>query len=187
MKTVRKVLALAGASALAVAAAPAFAAVTINWSPQTTDTGSISDFDTAAQTFASVFANTLKFNFDAASLYGSGYFHNHGAGTGFTISAIVNGTNQQIFASGPLGGADQALQSFGTISFAGGNVTGISLQSDSFIGNAFHGFASRQTFTLDSTAAAVPEPATWAMMILGFGLVAMAMRKRQSTTVRYAF
>ncbi len=36
--------------------------------------------------------------------------------------------------------------------------------------------------------AAVPEPATWAMMLLGFGLVGAAMRRRQQRqTVRYSF
>jgi len=34
---------------------------------------------------------------------------------------------------------------------------------------------------------AVPEPATWAMMIVGFGLVGSAMRRRQRQTVRYSF
>jgi hypothetical protein len=35
---------------------------------------------------------------------------------------------------------------------------------------------------------AVPEPATWAMMLIGFGLVGFAMRKRSSlrTTTTYA-
>lgn len=33
---------------------------------------------------------------------------------------------------------------------------------------------------------AVPEPATWAMMILGFGLVGGAMRRRTRQTVSYA-
>jgi hypothetical protein len=38
-------------------------------------------------------------------------------------------------------------------------------------------------------ASAVPEPATWGMMILGFGLVGVLMRRRKSnvrTTVRFA-
>jgi hypothetical protein len=34
---------------------------------------------------------------------------------------------------------------------------------------------------LKGGAAAVPEPATWAMMILGFGLVGMAVRRRPNT------
>jgi len=33
---------------------------------------------------------------------------------------------------------------------------------------------------------AVPEPATWAMMILGFGLVGGAMRRKRQVTVAYA-
>jgi hypothetical protein len=34
--------------------------------------------------------------------------------------------------------------------------------------------------------APVPEPAAWALMILGFGLIGAAMRRRVRTTVRYA-
>lgn len=33
----------------------------------------------------------------------------------------------------------------------------------------------------------VPEPATWAMMILGLGFVGAMMRRKQSATVRYRF
>lgn len=45
------------------------------------------------------------------------------------------------------------------------------------------------TFTLLSQSAAVPEPATWAMMLLGFGLVGGALRHRQrrQADVRFAF
>ena len=34
--------------------------------------------------------------------------------------------------------------------------------------------------------AAVPEPATWGLMILGFGLIGGALRRRQKVAVRYA-
>lgn len=34
--------------------------------------------------------------------------------------------------------------------------------------------------------AAVPEPSTWALLILGFGLIGAAMRRRDAPTVRYA-
>jgi hypothetical protein len=37
-----------------------------------------------------------------------------------------------------------------------------------------------------STVPGIPEPATWAMMILGFGVVGSAMRRRTPVTVRYA-
>lgn len=46
-------------------------------------------------------------------------------------------------------------------------------------GGSYSGF-------LSYTAAAVPEPANWAMMIAGFGIVGAAMRRRARTKVRYA-
>jgi hypothetical protein len=39
------------------------------------------------------------------------------------------------------------------------------------------------TVTTEDAAAAVPEPATWGMMLVGFGLVGAGMRRRQSTAV----
>jgi hypothetical protein len=41
---------------------------------------------------------------------------------------------------------------------------------------------------VNGSSGAVPEPATWAMMLLGFGMVGFAMRKRTNirTTVTYA-
>ncbi|MGK6323465.1 PEPxxWA-CTERM sorting domain-containing protein [Sphingomonas sp. DT-51] len=38
-----------------------------------------------------------------------------------------------------------------------------------------------------ATPAAVPEPATWAMMILGMGAVGYAMRRRQKVTAKVRF
>ena len=38
----------------------------------------------------------------------------------------------------------------------------------------------------DFTVASVPEPATWALMILGFGAVGGALRRRAKATVRFA-
>ncbi len=40
--------------------------------------------------------------------------------------------------------------------------------------------------TTFSTVGGVPEPATWAMLILGFGVVGGAMRRRQRVSVRFA-
>jgi hypothetical protein len=37
------------------------------------------------------------------------------------------------------------------------------------------------------TGAAVPEPATWAMMIVGFGAIGASMRRRQSRRVQFSF
>lgn len=45
-----------------------------------------------------------------------------------------------------------------------------------------------ETYHLDNLriAGAVPEPATWAMLILGFGVIGGAMRTRQQAKVRFA-
>ena len=55
------------------------------------------------------------------------------------------------------------------------------------IGLGFFGKARADNFSASLLSAAVPEPATWAMMILGFGLVGGAMRttRRQSLRVAY--
>jgi len=45
------------------------------------------------------------------------------------------------------------------------------------------GGAGTYTLTVSSLEAAVPEPASWAMMIAGFGLVGGAMRRGQRSTV----
>ncbi|WP_445191235.1 PEPxxWA-CTERM sorting domain-containing protein [Sphingomonas sp. Tas61C01] len=49
-------------------------------------------------------------------------------------------------------------------------------------------FVSSATgLTLSATIAAVPEPATWAMMLVGFGMMGAAMRyRRRSTSTVYA-
>ena len=43
------------------------------------------------------------------------------------------------------------------------------------------------TFAINPVAAAVPEPAAWAMMILGMGAVGFAMRRRQKVTTRVSY
>lgn len=55
-----------------------------------------------------------------------------------------------------------------------------------------YGIGNGGSFFNDSTgvrfsvASGVPEPATWAMLIMGFGVVGFAMRRRTRTTVAYA-
>ncbi len=43
-----------------------------------------------------------------------------------------------------------------------------------------------QDLTFSATIAAVPEPASWMMMISGFGILGGAMRRRTRVSVRYA-
>ena len=44
-------------------------------------------------------------------------------------------------------------------------------------------FSDGGTFTLSGAAGAVPEPATWALMLLGFGGIGVAMRRRRQLAI----
>lgn len=96
-----------------------------------------------------------------------------------TINAFLNGA-----AAGTTSATLGAINSWSTLSLAG-NFN--SLQISGF-GTSFHPFAlDNMRFT--TATPAVPEPATWAMMILGMGAVGFAMRRRNkdvSTSFRFA-
>lgn len=82
-----------------------------------------------------------------------------------------NGFNQTL-AGGQLSGGNTAQQwSWGArvnFDFGGAEVTQVVLRS------------SQNSFESDNFAvAAVPEPATWAMMIMGFGTIGALLRRRQ--------
>jgi PEP-CTERM motif len=57
------------------------------------------------------------------------------------------------------------------------------------LGDYSAGISDNKGALLDNVSlsiASVPEPATWAMMIMGFGLIGGAMRSARRTTVRFA-
>ena len=68
--------------------------------------------------------------------------------------------------------------------------TNVSVTSTNGIGGfRFTGFAQGNTIVdnLVAVTAPVPEPATWAMMMLGFGAMGFAMRRRQNMSARIRF
>jgi len=71
-------------------------------------------------------------------------------------------------------------------------LVGISgITSFSFVtSGSFFGEDTIQTdnwvYTLDTPTGGVPEPATWTMMILGFGAIGGSLRRRNAVRVRYA-
>jgi hypothetical protein len=69
----------------------------------------------------------------------------------------------------------------GGIGFAAnsGNANGIFSRIHDF-GGGFAGFGLQTTFNGVLGVSAVPEPATWAMMLFGFGFVGSALRRQQS-------
>ncbi len=64
---------------------------------------------------------------------------------------------------------------FSTIRFQG-----VAGQGDGF-------FFDNATFSTPSVVAAVPEPASWALMIAGFGLVGGAVRRRRKVVTRVSY
>ncbi len=80
------------------------------------------------------------------------------------ISAQLGGTDLFSFVDG------QAVFNLGTFAF-------------------FSFTAGRSTLTISEVQAAVPEPATWAMLLLAFGMLGGAMRhakRKQTLSVSYA-
>ena len=84
---------------------------------------------------------------------------------------------------------------------ADARVIGISFGAGSGFGSGFTGFVDNAALTTAGAAGqvvdrlnfepaatgAVPEPATWAMTILGIGAVGFAMRRRQKVTTRVSY
>ena len=101
-----------------------------------------------------------------------------GAGTISLSNLVLNGSA----LTGTLNGVE------GTTTFW--SVAGDFRQSFTLTGNlnlAGGPFASNENNNVQLLVGnAVPEPATWAMMIGGFGLVGAAMRRRAKVTVAYA-
>lgn len=62
------------------------------------------------------------------------------------------------------------------------DIYGISIDNNDAAGIGFDNLK----FDVRSVGGAVPEPATWLMMIAGFGLMGAAMRRRQRAAVRFA-
>lgn len=74
-----------------------------------------------------------------------------------------------------------------TIAETNGVVTYTVTSGPSITGATFLS-AGGNAFEFDNLSAAVPEPAAWGMMILGFGLIGGALRRRSSvkTSVKFA-
>jgi hypothetical protein len=110
-----------------------------------------------------------------------------GSVTGDTVGEVQFWGLKQ---NGLLGWSNDGIQTF---SFGNGGSLQVELDNWLEFGNGFLGLTDKQrtvgaTFTLLSNstpgagAGAVPEPATWAMMIAGFGMIGGAMRSRRGKT-----
>lgn len=78
------------------------------------------------------------------------------------------------------GCTSNSIPNLGTLVY--GNVLGNGLVFNQAVNNAFDA-----TFSATITAPAVPEPATWAMMIFGMGAVGLALRGRRKVPMRVGY
>jgi hypothetical protein len=86
---------------------------------------------------------------------------------GATLLGTVNGTGTGQFV----------------LSFAAANITKVAVRPGSF--NDWVG-VDNITYTPNAVGGAVPEPESWALMLVGFGAMGVAVRRARRVTVSYA-
>lgn len=128
--------------------------------------------------------NTSSTTISASNFVGFSYMSNL---VNFTIYGNTNGA----MASGSLTalpGPDYTLFSDNSYTFTSSSSGGWSVGRTILIsaGSDEDRGATSIWAAGPAAVAAVPEPATWAMMLAGFAMIGMAMRSRNRTGVRFA-
>jgi hypothetical protein len=108
-------------------------------------------------------------------------------GSAITGLASVFGSNNLFYVTGP-----SFLDGSG-LGFTTAAGTGVNLffqdSASSFRVNTVNPFTTSfasANATVAQVSSAVPEPTTWAMMLVGFGAVGFAMRRKPKVAVSYA-
>ncbi len=120
--------------------------------------------------FSSVFGNPSSSFVDRGTVqYGPGVF---GSYTSFLTPTSVNFSN-----------ADNFLGIRATVGTD--NYYGFVYTTNNVLNS--YGFETAANTVITATVAAVPEPTTWAIMLVGFGMMGASLRyRRRSTTTAYA-
>lgn len=170
-----KKLAFGTAIAMIVAASPAFAAPLLFDFSGPSGTAVFQLDSNPTPDFSQTLIGSEQFSFsNVAGSFGGV------AGTASTIS-FGNG----VFSSLSINAANLGFTQFNAPTlFTGPPVSPTFLTGSFTVINPFFGNGQ---LTISPVAAAVPEPATWAMMILGMGLIGFAMRRRQKVTTRISY
>ena len=177
-----------GLAALAVIASSPAVAAQYNFTFDTTDTLFGGTFQTIRGVFTTSDTATQVGGQTAYAITGISGTINGTAITG--LFAAPGGQTYNYFTTGPTfldgsgvtfnAGAAQNIQFF--------HQDGVANDRYRVNGNGTISSFGPATSSLVATAGAVPEPASWAMLILGMGAIGFAMRRRSNvrTTVSYA-
>lgn len=161
---------------------------------------------TSALALTCTAAEARVFNFSftsAAGTVGAGAFTTGAVGAPFTVTAIsgtiagfaITGLSPYAFADQLLFPAGPNFFTLAGISFSGSNgvnynltnnPTGVNSIANSLSDPEGDGVPLPDPLTQISIRAAVPEPAAWAMMICGFGLVGASLRRRARVSVAFS-
>lgn len=151
-----------------------------------------------ADVVTDVDASTFAFSFDQGAFLDLGFTDNvaiNGAGNDIVLFELgvpdrwlvtINGISSQCLSAGTgfsaggfnLNACGLDLSAFGIAN--GGSVS--SLRLSFFDDGTTVSTALVGALNSDSVGGAIPEPATWAMLIAGFGLVGVSMRRRTAAT-----
>ena len=171
----RKILlGIGGATAALGMSLPAQAAITFNISPPSgTFMSSDIKCDEVGPGCAGNFTQTASFARPSSNW----------STVAATISNIANGPGTNIdFTSVTLNGVNFDLSPTGAAEF--GSLSPIALMdTNTLVVRGVTSGAASFAGTLSFDVAAVPEPATWALMLLGFGGVGLVLRRRKQTSV----
>jgi hypothetical protein len=122
------------------------------------------------------FAQATKFSsFD----FLSDYLNNYGVGNIDSVLVTIGSQSETVFASnyGPANPAGYGLNQTVTLSSLLADIATTSVTFSGF--TVKEPFANAVSFSeVVANTGAVPEPASWAMMLAGFGLMGFAMRRR---------
>lgn len=72
-----------------------------------------------------------------------------------------------------------ALSSLSNLSFTAGDIDQLIFRTNYAVIPGSGTIPANTTFTFNTLSAAVPEPATWAMMVAGFGAIGISFRRRR--------
>jgi hypothetical protein len=141
---------------------------------------------TANLKLADAFPNITAFSFTAGPETLTNLTYNPSFSQ-FQISTDATGTVTGWHIDIGLGGGGDFILDNNSLGFTGDQVAvGANFVGDANF-NPGEAFAlNRTAATFVATAAAVPEPASWALMLGGFGLVGGVMRMRRKATASFA-